>query len=35
MSDEDDLLCECAEDFCDSERVPFWKLLLLAWFLFT
>lgn len=35
MPDEDELLCECAEDFCEGEGTPFWKLFLLGWFLFT
>lgn len=30
MPDEDDLMCECIEDYCDSKHVPFWKWFLLA-----
>lgn len=35
MPDEDDLLCECCEDYCDTRPVPFWKLFLLGWLLFS
>jgi hypothetical protein len=35
MPDDDDLLCECIEDYCEDERIPWWKLILLGWFLFT
>lgn len=32
MPDDAELLCECVSDYCESERVPLWKLILLAWF---
>lgn len=28
--DEDELACECIEEFIDGERVPLWKLVLLT-----
>lgn len=33
--DEDDILVECVDDFVECERVPWWKLVLLAWFFLT
>lgn len=33
--DEDDLAVECAENWLDDNYVPWWKLLLLAWFVLT
>lgn len=32
--DEDDLI-ECCEDLCDDKPVAWWKILLLAWFVFS
>lgn len=28
---DEDLFCECAEDYIDDEKVPLWKLVLLLW----
>lgn len=33
--DEDELIAECGEDFLDDNYVPWWKLILLAWFFLT
>lgn len=33
--DEDQIVLECVEDYCECERVPWWKLILLPWLFFA
>lgn len=33
--DEDEIIYECAEDYCECGRIPFWKILLFGWLFLT
>ena len=32
---ECEILCECADEFIECDRVPWWKLILLSWLFFA
>lgn len=33
--DEDEIVYECVADYCECDKVPWWKLVLLTWFFLT
>lgn len=35
MPDEEDLLCDCVEEYCEDGGVAWWKVLFIGWLLLT